>query len=100
MTLELARCPPSTEDPIFPHSNIQTYASRVLLNEKQQHTQGRKAKSLNVNTLLNAQVKYARFPLSFVGIDKRPNYCYAQQLESIQTLHYIYQIPRYHLMCC
>lgn len=57
MTLEPARCPPSTEDPVFPHSNIQTYASRVLLSEKQQHTQGRQAKPPNANTLLNAQVK-------------------------------------------
>lgn len=57
MTLEPARCPPSTEDPVFPRSNIQTYASRVLLSEKQQHTQGRQAKPPNANTLLNAQVK-------------------------------------------
>lgn len=57
VTLEQACCTPSTEDPVFPRSNIQTYASRVLLSEKQQHTQGRKAKPPNVNTLLNAQVK-------------------------------------------
>lgn len=48
---------------VFPHCNIQMYASRVLVSEKQQHTQRRKAKSLYVNT--ECPIEKSKIPLAF-----------------------------------